>query len=129
MKLCSIRAWTLNWSLGRSAPGQTDTLGWFRERRAIALTEELAPGTLEASPAILFRLHVQIFLELVRPSVSPHPDSWCSPCISKAQMLDSSLVHSPCSSLRPCMLRCCQTCWQALKRMHSTPKLVTTAVH
>lgn len=34
--------------------------------RAIALTEELAPGTLEASPAILLRLHVQVFLELVR---------------------------------------------------------------
>ncbi len=105
MKLCSIRAWTLNWSLGRSAPGQTDR---FRERRAIALTEELAPGTLEASPAILFRLHVQIFLELVRPSVSPHPDSCCSPCISKAQMLDSSLVHSP-------MLQSAHACCNAAK--------------
>jgi hypothetical protein len=33
--------------------------------RAIALTEQLAPGTLEASPSVLLRLHIQIFIELV----------------------------------------------------------------
>jgi hypothetical protein len=34
--------------------------------RAIDLTEQLAPGTLEASPSVLLRLHIQIFIELVR---------------------------------------------------------------
>jgi hypothetical protein len=33
--------------------------------RAINLTEQLAPGTLEASPSVLLRLHIQIFIELV----------------------------------------------------------------
>lgn len=33
--------------------------------RAIDLTEQLAPGTLEASPSVLLRLHIQIFIELV----------------------------------------------------------------
>ena len=37
---------------------------------AMAQTEALAPGTLEAHPSLLFRLHCQTFLELVRP-----PDS------------------------------------------------------
>lgn len=32
---------------------------------AISLTEQLAPGTLEASPSVLLRLHIQIFIELV----------------------------------------------------------------
>ena len=34
---------------------------------AMAQTEALAPGTLEASPGLLFRMHLQKFLELVRP--------------------------------------------------------------
>jgi hypothetical protein len=34
--------------------------------RAIDLTEQLAPGTLEASPSVLLRLHIQIFIELVK---------------------------------------------------------------
>ena len=33
---------------------------------AMAQTEALAPGTLEAHPSLLFRLHCQTFLELVR---------------------------------------------------------------
>lgn len=33
---------------------------------AISATEQLAPGTLNKSPSILFRLHVQVFLEMVR---------------------------------------------------------------
>ncbi len=36
---------------------------------AMAQTEALAPGTLEAHPSLLFRLHCQTFLELVR---TPH---------------------------------------------------------
>ena len=37
---------------------------------AMAQTEALAPGTLEAHPSLLFRLHCQTFLELVRPQHS-----------------------------------------------------------
>ena len=33
---------------------------------AMAQTEALAPGTLEGHPSLLFRLHCQTFLELVR---------------------------------------------------------------
>ena len=32
---------------------------------AMTLTEALAPGTLEASRGLLFKLHIQRFLELV----------------------------------------------------------------
>ena len=35
---------------------------------AITATEELAPGTLQAAPGILFRLHIQIFVEMVTGS-------------------------------------------------------------
>ena len=34
---------------------------------AMAQTESLAPGTLESTPGLLFKMHLQKFLELVRP--------------------------------------------------------------
>lgn len=38
---------------------------------AMTKTEALAPGTLEASPSLLFQLHLQRFLELVRTCLPP----------------------------------------------------------
>ncbi len=38
---------------------------------AMAQTEALAPGTLTAHPSLLFRLHCQTFLELVRTGNTP----------------------------------------------------------
>ena len=36
---------------------------------AMELTEALAPGTLEANPGLLFKMHLQTFLELVSQTV------------------------------------------------------------
>lgn len=63
---------------------------------ALAATEAAAPGALAHRPALLFRMHVQAFIEHVSPT-SPHALT-CSPasnaCTGAAAALPAALLAS-----------------------------------
>lgn len=78
---------------------------------AISATEQLAPGTLNKSPSILFRLHVQVFLEMVRlllAQLLSHSQLSASPCLNVVQnrhliccrINDACLPLCICSSIK-----------------------------
>lgn len=56
--------------------GVTDALVAGRIDEAMTAAERVAPGVLQAHPSILFRLHCQKFMELVRHT--PHLHLLCS---------------------------------------------------